>query len=53
MIKKKNSDLLPEGFKVLLPDKAEKEDFLSRKITYISCHASEQSQRISYNKEIQ
>ena len=29
---KKNSDLLPEGFKVLLPDRAEKEDFLSRKI---------------------
>ena len=28
----KNNDLLPEGFKVLLPDRAEKEEFLSRKI---------------------
>ena len=26
------NDLLPEGFKVLLPDEAEKEEFISRKI---------------------
>ncbi len=32
MNKNNNSDLLPEGFKVLLPYDAEKEEFLSRKI---------------------
>ncbi len=32
MNKNNNNDLLPEGFKVLLPNNAEKEEFLSRKI---------------------
>ena len=32
MSKNNNNDLLPEGFKVLLPNNAEKEEFLSRKI---------------------
>ena len=32
MNKNNNSDLLPEGFKVLLPYDAEKEQCLSRKI---------------------
>ena len=32
MIKNLNNKLLPEGFKVLLPEEAHKEEFLSRKI---------------------
>ena len=32
MNKNNNNDLLPEGFKVLLHNDAEKEEFLSRKI---------------------
>ena len=31
-MKKKKNQLLPEGFKVLLPEEAEKEELLSRKI---------------------
>ena len=32
MDKNNNNELLPEGFKVLLPNYAEKEEFVSRKI---------------------
>ena len=38
MNKNNKSDLLPEGFKVLLPNKAEKEEFLSRKILDLLNH---------------
>lgn len=40
MINFKKNDLLPEGFKVLLPEDAEKEEFVSRKILDIFSYFS-------------